>query len=428
MALYANTVSDVEMPPSSGLGVAQSLAVRQRVLRAALSGDRSALVRESQLSTSLPLVDAITRRWLTVFDGSVWEDVDAGTIREGGAVDPSLVVELQVLRVLDALNHGAVEDALSTARRASRMAASESILQGEYLANLVLARARRHSGMGHFAIRVLSALDAVVPPVWKKWIALESALAGARVMTSADAGGFSQLAVEINTLASIRSTEVRVVPDALPWARGQVADVPYGLRAPSDDPLCLAIVVAAPERRARRILRAGLPSDCSLVEPSPKARRLHEALCLVLSEPTGLSEVTLFEKVYGYPPEDLGHDGVLRGLLHRMRKALEGLATLDRDEGRVRIDALVRFAVPDPRCETRLDDRILTFLAARQGRATAKDIAGELQIPLRTVQRKLGKLVEQGACNAESDRKRTEYVVEDTTFSEPTLHRLRGKR
>ena len=29
---------------------------------------------------------------------------------------------------------------------------------------------------------------------------------------------------------------------------------------------------------------------------------------------------------------------------------------------------------------------------------------------------------------AEKDRKRTEYVVEDTTFSEPTLHRLRGKR
>ena len=162
------------------------------------------------------------------------------------------------------------------------------------------------------------------------------------------------------------------------------------------------------------------------IAPSAKARRLHESLCHVLLAKEGLDEAALFERAYGYPPEDLGHDGVLRALVHRMRKAIEGFADMQREGGRVRIITRTAFAVPDPRCETDLDDRILTMLAAHRGHANANDIRKALQIPLRTVQRKLSKLVADGACVAATDAKRTEYTVEDTTFSEPTLHRLRG--
>lgn len=424
-ALLANTLDGHPMPLSDGVGAAPSLVHRQHVLRAALAWDRSTLEDLCAFEVSEPLVDALKRRWVAVFDGAPWVEVDASIVRAGGEVDPSLVVELHALRALHALNAGRIDDALSTARRASRMAASESILQGEYLANLVLARARRHAGMAHYAIRVLGALDSVVPPMWKPWIAVELALAGARPL-GASPSGFDQIGTEAATLLAVSSIDAPELASAQAWIRGDVHDVPFGLRAPSDDPLCLAVVVADGSG-ARRVLRSGTPGDCPLIEPSPKARRLHESMSLILSKP-GLPEAELFEHVYGYPPEDLGHDGVLRGLLHRIRKALEGFGTLERDDGRLRIVPTTRFAVPDPRCETSLDDRILTFLAAQRGRATAKDIAQAMQIPLRTVQRKLGRLVEDGACAAEKDRKRTEYVVEDTTFSEPTLHRLRGKR
>lgn len=422
-ALLANTVDGHPMPSSDGAGVAASLVLRQRVLRAALSWDRSTLGSEPRASE--PLVDALKRAWIAVFDGAPWVDVDTDTLRAGGKVDPSLVVELHSLRALHALNAGRVEDALATARRASRMAASESILQGEYLANLVLARARRHAGMAHYAIRVLGALDSVVPSMWKPWIAVELALAGARSLDTMPTG-FDQISTEAATLRAVSSIGESEVAPARAWIRGETHDVPFGLRAPSEDPLCLAVVVAD-AGGARRVLRSGMPPTYALIEPSPKARRLHESMSAILLHP-GLPEAELFEQAYGYPPEDLGHDGVLRGLLHRIRKALEGLGTLEREEGRLTILPTTDFAVPDPRCETSLDDRILTFLAARRGRATAKDVAQAMQIPLRTVQRKLGRLVEDGACTAESDRKRTEYVVEDTTFSEPTLHRLRGKR
>ena len=73
---------------------------------------------------------------LVAREGGPINEVDPATIRDGGLVDPSLVVELQVLRALGALNARSVERALAVARRASRMAASESILQAEYLANL----------------------------------------------------------------------------------------------------------------------------------------------------------------------------------------------------------------------------------------------------------------------------------------------------
>jgi hypothetical protein len=41
-------------------------------------------------------------------------------------------------------------------------------------------------------------------------------------------------------------------------------------------------------------------------------------------------------------------------------------------------------------------------------------------MPLRTVQSLLRELVDQGACTSERSARSVKYVVEDTTFKEPT--------
>jgi DNA-binding transcriptional ArsR family regulator len=111
-----------------------------------------------------------------------------------------------------------------------------------------------------------------------------------------------------------------------------------------------------------------------------------------------------------------------------MRGALGEAAEIIRDDGRVAIVVRRPLAVEDPRCQEPLADRVLDRLAASNGRATAKELTAALRVPLRTVQRALGQLVDEGACHAEPDGRKTEYVVEDTTFNEPSLHRLRGQR
>ncbi|RLB51658.1 MAG: hypothetical protein DRJ42_16465, partial [Deltaproteobacteria bacterium] len=77
-----------------------------------------------------------------------------------------------------ALSAAAADVATSRARRASRMARAEALLQQEYLANLILARVRRHNGRAHLSVRILGSLTEVVPEVWQPWVGLELALAG----------------------------------------------------------------------------------------------------------------------------------------------------------------------------------------------------------------------------------------------------------
>src|SRR5450432_3826697 len=88
------------------------------------------------------------------------------------------VIESTVLRALLALSAGLTEDAVDMARRASRMAQSESLPQLEYLANVTLARVRRYSGRPHLALHILAALLRVAPPAWSGWIGWEMLLGG----------------------------------------------------------------------------------------------------------------------------------------------------------------------------------------------------------------------------------------------------------
>src|SRR6185503_16180147 len=67
-----------------------------------------------------------------------------------------LVIDASVQQALSATLSGEVEKATQVARRASRMARTEALPQQEFLAHLVLARARRLSRLAHLSIRILS--------------------------------------------------------------------------------------------------------------------------------------------------------------------------------------------------------------------------------------------------------------------------------
>jgi len=216
---------------------------------------------------------------------------------------------------------------------------------------------------------------------------------------------------------------------------GMSPDAPHGIRDVREGGTRGTWVSVSPGRPARRILGTGigLLTDAVVIRSSRRGTRTEGSLARLALEPDGMEERAFFEAVYGFPFAAGEHEEVLRGLLHRMRGAVGDAAEITRkpnsSSGEVlRLVPRRTLVVEDPRCQEPLADRVLDRLAASNGRATAKELTAALRVPLRTVQRSLGQLVDDGACHAEPDGRRTEYVVEDTTFSEPSLHRLRGQR
>lgn len=427
-----------------------ALAARQGVLGAALRFDRPKLdgwIAALERS-SISIVRSLAHGWHAVLSST--EALAAP--REVIDLDPGLAIEATVQRALVEIEIGDKAKAMALARQASRMAATEGLLQLEYLANVALARIRRRAGSTHLSVRILSSLQAVVPPVWKRWIGWELALAGhveggpleppvhaiaagaerfrASLEESAAGVGFAALAREIRSFGSLVDPGVESA-DARAWLAGSEHETPFGIADPLRDSLSIAYAAVMPGRAPRRVLRVGLPllgPDAFVVMPSLRGRRAHEALAIVaLAGRDGALVQDLFRALYGTALLDITHEEVFRGLVHRMRAEVGHAADIGRAGDRLRLEPSVPVAIPDPRSERSLADRILAFVASRNGRATAREVATALGIPLRTVQRALGTLVEEGACSAEPDGRRTEYVVEDTTFHEPTLHRLRGR-
>jgi hypothetical protein len=186
-------------------------------------------------------------------------------------------------------------------------------------------------------------------------------------------------------------------------------------------------VLAGPDRSPRRVLGIGLgllPSPA--VELGREATRQHrrEAMLavLALAGPDGLDVDELFRIVWGFSFVPHLHQGVLDVALHRVRGSLRDAAELVRDEGRVALVPRRLFAVTDPRVEKMIDDRVLALLSGR-ATARARELAGELDVPLRTVQAALARLEEAGACVREGEGPKVSYRVEDTTFREPTRPR-----
>jgi hypothetical protein len=475
-ALFDATVGGVVEPVGEGeiralatspnASAPLALALHHRALAAFIAFDGITLATTTELARELSAKHGSVGYRAVAETGALAASVlvDAATdalddrvVRDAAReCDPGLAIHHESLRALAALASASMGEALAIARRASRMAATEGLLQSEYFANIVLARVRRGGGRGHLAVRILTSLASVVPAPWRTWVGLERALAGAvegtplgDAITALEAGdgqafrrnaaavaehaeGFRALAREVQTLVELVDPFAAPSASSRAWILGETDASPSGLRDPARSPMAIAYVVVDPERPARRVLTAGarlLPADTVLLSPTASALRTHHALALVaLAGPAGIEIPELFEKVYGFALSDPTHEEVFRGLLHRARAALGDAGDMQRAGDRLRIEVQRTILVPDPRCEVSLTDRILTFVAGSGGRATARTIADALRIPLRTTQRALAELVEDGSCSTEPDGRRVEYVVEDTTFHEPTLHRLRGRR
>ncbi len=371
------------------------------------------------------------------------------------AREPSSVVDAAAWSAFAALATGDVEEALGRARRASRMARTESLLSCEYLASAVLARARRHAGAPHLAARIAGQLLDVVPSTWRPWVTYELALAGgspadhagspslalaalfdaarsgeraafadARARYEARLEGFAPLAAEARAIADALDPEADATSA---FARGAETLSPHGVVDPREGDGAVAFVLCRPGRPARRVLAAGRALlDVAAWEPGDAAANEHRSLTLLaaLAFAPAMELEAAFAAVYGFAFTTAKHDAVMRTLLHRTRVTLDAAGTIEREGTTLRLVPSAPLLIPDPRCARPADQRVLAALAIGGGAVGAKDLARSLRVPLRTVQLALKRLVEDGAARSHKDGRRVAYVVEDSAFCEPTLSRL----
>lgn len=401
---------------------------------------------------------ALARALAALFAGNVDDAMDlGGRVAEDAAKarDATMVLLAACLRALAALEHGETKAAVELARRASRMARTEGALPHEYVANLVLARARRSAGHPHLAVRVTTALALVVPPAFREWVEWEACLAGeARrgphglvalvdAARDGDRDRFDQARAQLedrfagcaprcgDVARFVAMLDVRQpAPHRLEaWRGGEVSEPPWGVRPPHDPSRPIAFVLGHDDGRpGQRLAQAGLGllPGVSVVETDRhKAQRAQTALAILMGVGArGMGATALFEAIYGFAPVPVKHDGVFRVVLHRARKALGEGGSIDAVDDRLVLRLERPMAVSDPRCRLPLSEHVLALVGAGRRGMSARAVARHLKLPLRTVQAVLGELVDDGVCTAERDGRRVTYVVEDTTFHEPTLHRL----
>jgi hypothetical protein len=356
------------------------------------------------------------------------------------------------------------------------MAATERLEAEMSLANLVLARVRRHTGRPHLAALIARVVARWAPRPFSAWVRWEMALAGgeqagappalelasyrarfssavdalARLLaagreargddaTAAAAALRERLAGAAPFLAEADALAGAIDPSAVPtseletWATGASPLPPYGLHgvchvgeeapARGDTTAC---VVARPGARGRRVLRLGLERGAASAgsattgEVDQAQSRTDTGLAvLALAGPDGLAIDDFFRQVYGFPYSPPLHRTILNVLVHRMRRRLPGAADVEREDERLRLALTQPVAVLDARCSEPAVQRVL-WLLARRGTATAKDAAQVLGIPLRTAQAVLQQLAAEGACTVSREGKQLSYRIDDTTFSEPT--------
>jgi hypothetical protein len=142
---------------------------------------------------------------------------------------------------------------------------------------------------------------------------------------------------------------------------------------------------------------------------------------LALAGPSGLSEEEAFGEVYEFAYQAEMHRGVFGVCVHRAREYLGAAGAIEHGAGRVMLALDAPILVPDPRCTKPMQDRLLRAIASRGG-ATAQDVAKAVGVSLRVAQQALADLSADGACLATKEGRKVRYAVEDTTFSEPTIH------
>lgn len=419
-----------------------------------LAGDAATLaaIGESSPDAGGPHV-ALIDAWGASLEGAAPPDLEAAEADAAALGDAMLTVDLAATRGLARLEEGDLAQGLHHARRAMRMARTEEIPQSQYLAGYALARARRHGGHPHLALRIVTALCRVAPAPWRPRLSWEALLSAGPELGEEDRGRLPDAARAFWTLvegAPLHAAEDassgahavdavrpgfepyrREVDAALallglgdggdarvePFLRGLTSEPPYGLRA-LGGPRCLAYLRCTPGAAPRRVFGLAI-ADSQGLSAGARPGRVETAIAALASQsprPIG----AFFHEVYGFAYDPELHRGALDVLLHRMREALAGRAGLERVDGALRIDFVAPTLVPDPRCERVVDERLLRVIAGA-GACSAKAAAAAAGLPLRTAQTRLQTLVDEGACAPRRVGRRIEYVVEDTTFSEPTL-------
>jgi hypothetical protein len=415
------------------------------------------------------------RAWLELLRGG--SGVGERAQRAGGLASAAHLggplVEATALRALAALVAGEIGAATAHARRASLMAASEQLDEQITLANLVLARVRRHAGRPHLATRIAGQIARLAHPWFHAWLRWEAALAGGAdpELAGRGAGAFGEAVdalaawlaaagvadpqgaarhadelrgalahaapfrVEAEVLLLAATPGAAAPPGREPlgsWWRGGSPMPPFGLhglcRAAKDGASgdTTACVLVRPGEAGRRVLRLGLERGAARAgsavtgERDQAHSRTDMGLAVLgLAGPAGLDVGEFFQTVYGFPHQGPLHRGILNVLVHRMRKRIEGAGSVERDEDHLRLEVSEAFAVLDARCSEPALQRVL-WLLARRGTATAKDAAQLLGMPLRTAQAALQQLAADGTCTVAKDGKQLAYRLDDTTFSEPT--------
>jgi DNA-binding transcriptional ArsR family regulator len=394
-------------------------------------------------------------------------DLEGLATRAAGARLAAAVVEIPAVRALFAIEAGDHAGGLALARRATLMARTEGIPDAELLANLTLVRARRYNRQTHLGLRILEALDAVATPQWRPWLEWERALAGGelagcatgpasalgallRAAEAGDRAGFRRHAEALRAAAvpePLRREAIAVIAaidphapvdpaavgsEVLAWRQGTATLPPALLHGLAVQPAG-AYVMLWPDGQSARCLQAGLallggPDVARLRQTRLSHGRVETLLAvLALAGPDGLDEATCFARAYGFSYAPALHRGVFDVLLHRVRSAVEGVATIARESGRLALTATRPLLIPDPRTSRSTMDRVLRLLA-EHGRASAKEAAARLGVSLRTVQGALSDLAASQACVVERDGRNVTYAIEDSVFSEPTRELGRARQ
>lgn len=334
----------------------------------------------------------------------------------------------QILRVafraLYSERAGDLDQATKLARQASRMGRTQANPYAEHVAHLVLARIRRISGAPHLATRILAALSRIAGGVLQPWIRYELALAAGRELDATSAwrselGAQPWARDEVLALQAMLDPEQAATFSTASWLGGETRFPPRGLHGVArleDGPF--AYVLARPDAPARRVLAPGHAKLSLDVRSTGQTRVDTGSAVLALAGDQGLSVEEFFARVWGFAYRPSIHSGALRVVLHRMRE--ESPLDIDRDSAVLVGRADKPLLMPDPRCVHSEHDRMLWYIASHS-EAAARDVAKDLGLPARTVQRGLAILVEDGFCARVGKGRATRYTVEDTTFSEPTL-------
>lgn len=456
---------------SAGAREAYGLACAQAERAALLSGDLPGLETWLEVHQRVAAgADGPGAIWLGVGRWFAWilrgelDDYDKLGALESRALAHGiapLVVEAAALRGLAALLCGDIGAATAIARRAARMARTQGLPQQEYLANLVLARVHRRTDRAHLALRIVTALERVVPTVWYPWLAWERMMSGGglsagqvNLTTSAgkaaralaafidacrrgDAEGlvrsreiahhaFGDVALWRRDLDLLDSAidptvhSVAVGGQVGEWCRGAGGAPPEGLlgvaRDPHDD-VNVAYVIAAPDAFPRRVLGLAGALVGPILQSSRPARVETAIAVLALAGTEGLDKNAYFRRVYGGQLAGPDHHGSWDVLLRRVGQLLGDRAEVLREGEHFELRVHAPFAVPDPRCSESLEDTLLRTLS--DGRATVSSLADRVGVPENTLRGVLDRLVEDDACVAEKSGARVEYRVEDVSFPAP---------